>query len=70
MWELALALALGDPEIGHETLAAPIVGVYATHAQCDAALERWWKSQAVPEGYEGWHQFMPGSCDPVEPLVG
>ncbi len=67
MWVLVLCLALGEP--GHHLeYGAPEVGEYATEEACDAARWAWWRSEAVPDGYgAGWHQFMPGSCDRVEP---
>lgn len=84
MFELMLALALIEPDdIGRfYAQAGPVVGQYATWEECDRARWAWFADlNRVPEGFADppgvgdhgrrliWTQFMPGSCDKVEPLA-
>lgn len=73
MFELFLSLALGEVAGEIRQSAAVSVGVYQTWEACDAARWEWFARETIPPGYSApWHQFMPGTCEPVQsaPLVG
>lgn len=73
MFQLVLFLFLTDPAIDSDHGgAAPVVGIYASYAACDAARWRLWREQWVPPALQQsapaglhWRQSMPGDCEPL-----